>query len=779
MENYFDEFATPEQSEAAQGDNLPQPVDLFAEFTPEIEVEDTLEADISKGEWTSRDSLNGTRMFLQGMTSGFSDEIGLGIAAFAASLATGNNIKDIYRDMKQEYQREETEFKGENPALSTALEVGGAFASPITYMGGAPSTLRGVVARGAAEGGLYGAGTSASTDEMLEDTTKGLIGGALVGGTVGGLGWMFNKATTRKIQTALESSDGGFTPITLAANKEDSTENLLHTLYKDVVGPSFGAKGIIRAQEEKVIAPLVEKQARRKSILGQVEARSKQAISAAKREMDNSIDKVGQQTQAAKAQVKEGVSEAEQAIKGRYETLTESALSRSVKDIDDTLESANSAFRLAAFDSALPANIPKAQLRTVIDAPNPNVAMQRLDEAWNQFGFQSLKNRSFRINPKNLEASMLNKIKSDPTYELLATSKGEVTTALGNALNFVAAKTRKGGYIDGNDLSTIRNSLGTAAAAKSDAGGNQALLQSLYRDVQSTLDDIMEKQLSGKGLQQFKADRAAWKSNTILRDSVTKTSKETGKYGRFTPDDWIGSIAKNSPRDARRGLGPLREQAEGFAKQAKDANSAISSAAKKLESKLAARKLRELGKAKKDANTEIAKLEEGLARSKARLRFDASEATQIAEKQKRIQFLKQQIANSDEMMKAMNKMRVNESPSWFHSLAATGVLGGTVGLIGKGAGALVGGAGLGNFLAKPSVQKVMAGQGVTQQKIQAILDSKLLPEISAFQSMRLLPESLSAYQPQTVRQLGATIPLQFAKTAGQPVEEPQGMLTGQ
>ena len=75
----------------------------------------------------------------------------------------------------------------------------------------------------------------------------------------------------------------------------------------------------------------------------------------------------------------------------------------------------------------------------------------------------------------------------------------------------------------------------------------------------------------------------------------------------------------------------------------------------------------------------------------------------------------------------MNKMRVNESPSWFHSLAATGVLGGAVGLIGKGAGALVGGSGLGNFLAKPSVQQAMAGQGVTQQKIQAILDSKILP----------------------------------------------------
>ena len=45
--------------------------------------------------------------------------------------------------------------------------------------------------------------------------------------------------------------------------------------------------------------------------------------------------------------------------------------------------------------------------------------------------------------------------------------------------------------------------------------------------------------------------------------------------------------------------------------------------------------------------------------------------------------------------------------------------------------------------------------------------------------MRLLPESLRTYQPQTVRDLGATIPLQFAKTAGQPVEEPQGMLTGQ
>lgn len=773
MVNYFDEFATPEQSQLAQENTPATNVDLFSEFSPQVEAQDELEGDISKGEWTSRDSLNGARMFLQGMTSGFSDEIGLGVAALAASLTTGNNIQDIYRDMKQEYQREEEQFKEENPALSTALEVGGALASPITYVGGAPTTVTRLAARGAVEGGLYGAGTSASTDEMLTDITRGAVGGALVGGTLGSLGWMFNKATSRKIQTALESSDGGFTPITLAADKQKGgTESLLHTLYKDVVGPSFGAKGIIRAQEEEVIAPLVLKQERRNALLKQIQGRSKQAINTAKVELKNSIDNVGQQTQSAKKAIEQEAKVAEQTVKNKYENFLGKdgvVMSRAAKEIDDTIETANSAFRLAAFDSSLPANIPKTQLQGIFDAPNPNVAMQRLDEAWNEFGFQSLKNRSFRINPTNLQNEMLKKIQKDPTYELLATSKGEIRAALGNALNFVESKTRKGGYIDGNDLTTIRNSLGTAAAAKSDAGGNQALLQSLYRDVQSSIDDIMEKQLSGKGLAQFKADRAAWKSNTILRDSVTATSRETGKYGKFTPDNWLSSIAKNSARDARRGGGPLRTEAEAFAKQARDGQEAIQQSAKKLETKIAARQQREIARSRKMASDEITKLEEGLAKSKARLRYDSSEAIQIAEKQRRIDFLKSEISKADQNLKILNKMRVNESPSWFHSLAATGTLGGALGLFGRGAGLIAGGAGLGNFLAKPSVQKVMAGQGLNQQRIQALLDSRILPEFGAF-----MPQA-------TVREVGRVLPLQAAKTAGAPIEQEQqqGMLTGQ
>ena len=596
MPNYFDEFVVPKQPETAQPTPQPtaQPVDYFAEFTPQLEAQDTLEADISSGEWTARDSLNGARMFLQGMTSGFSDEIGLGIAAYAVAatnsdlpdfikknpamlpvtaayttLTSAGDIAKIYREMKQEYQAEEAQFKEENKGAALGLEVAGAFASPITYIGGAPTTLGKIAARGAAEGALYGAGTSATTDDMLSRAVSGGLAGAITGGAVGGLGWLFNKATSRKIAAPLEDEAGNFIPITLAADKKkDGAEVFLHSLYKDVVGPAFGAKGIIRAQEEQVIAPLVLKQSRRKELLDKIKDRSDKAITAANVQMKNSIDKIGQQTQAAKSVVKEGTETAEEAIKGKYDPLLGkegAVMSKAMKEIDDNLETANAGFRLAAFDSSLPAGTPKAQLQMVLDAPNPNVAMQRLDALWTDFGFQSLKNRSFRINPTQLQNDMVRKIQQDPTYELLATSKGEIKAALGNALSFVESKTRKGGYIDGNDLTTIRNSLGTAAAAKSDAGGNQALLQSLYRDVQSSIDDIMEKQLSGKGLAQFKADRAAWKSNTILRDAVTSTSKKTGQYGRFNPDDWIGAIARNSPRDARRGTGPLRTEAEGFA----------------------------------------------------------------------------------------------------------------------------------------------------------------------------------------------------------------------
>lgn len=130
------------------------------------------------------------RAALQGMTFGFSDEIGSAIAAPFAALATGNSVGDTYRDMQQATHREQKQYAEDNPYTSMALEAGGGILSGgVGGLKAANTVLRGLKTPakaaivGGLEGGLYGAG-SADEGGRIENAGKG----ALIGGAIGGLG---------------------------------------------------------------------------------------------------------------------------------------------------------------------------------------------------------------------------------------------------------------------------------------------------------------------------------------------------------------------------------------------------------------------------------------------------------------------------------------------------------------------------------------------------------------------------------------------------------------
>lgn len=750
-------------------EDVPNP---FGKYVTEDQLESTEEVGLYTGGWADNDSVQGARMFLEGMTSGWSDEIGLGIAAVAASLTTGNDISDIYGEMKQEYNAQKNAYKDKNKGVATALEIAGSIASPITYMGGAPATVTRAVARGAGEGALYAAGTSQSTDEMVSDIQSGALVGGVISGTLGGAGWLFNATTRNKLATMLEGADGTFTPMTLAAKPEmGGAENALHTFYKDVVGPSLGGKGVLRQQEEVIVAPLVLRQKNREALLETVQKEAKINTARASAQLKSAVNSISES--AGKRGIKAKEKDALNLIENNYkEFLGEkgAVMARATKQIKEATDTAQDAFRLAAFDSALPAGIPKLEIKRIMEAGNPNVAMQRLDEAWSTYGFSSIKERSFRINPTNLEKDLVSRISKDPTFELLASTKGEIGQAVGNVLNFVANKTKKGGFIKGDELSTVRSALGTAAATKSDAGGNPALMQAVYREMQNSIDDLIEKQLGAKGLQQFKADRQAWKSNILVRDAVTKTSKKTDKFGKFTPDDWLTAIASNSPKEARQGTGPLRQHAEQYASQVQKANETITKSARELQSKLAERKAREIARVNNKSTAQLNKLEAKVKQLKTRARLTQTDALELAKNEKTIAALKAEINAGKEELAVLNKLRVNQSPSWFHSLAATGILERTFGYGARAALALPAAVGLGKGLASPTGQKIVAGQTAPQMAIQDVLNSKVLPEIVNF-------------TPQvTTRDILQQVPVQAARLgASSMAEEPrrEGMLTGQ
>ncbi len=132
--------------------------------------------------------LQSVRQGLQGMTFGFSDELGAAIAATAGSFSTGESWGDAYDNIHQSLQDKRESYSADNPAASTMLEIAGAFATGGLGAGKALSTqafrnssgmvkLAKIMGVGAAEGTVYGTG-AADQGERVEG---GAIGGALGG----------------------------------------------------------------------------------------------------------------------------------------------------------------------------------------------------------------------------------------------------------------------------------------------------------------------------------------------------------------------------------------------------------------------------------------------------------------------------------------------------------------------------------------------------------------------------------------------------------------------
>ena len=134
------------------------------------------------------------RAALQGVTLGFSDEIGAGIAAVPASLATGKPYKDVYRDMHSQLGEEREAYSEAHPVESAALNIGGGIATGGAGLARVGAKTAGMslgkriaanAGIGAAEGAIAGAGAAAPGERAAGaaiGAPLGAFGGAVVGG---------------------------------------------------------------------------------------------------------------------------------------------------------------------------------------------------------------------------------------------------------------------------------------------------------------------------------------------------------------------------------------------------------------------------------------------------------------------------------------------------------------------------------------------------------------------------------------------------------------------
>jgi len=702
--------------------------DPFAKYATPVKA-NKIEEDIATGEWTNLDSLSGALIFLEGATLGWSDEVGIGLASLAMSAGSDETQEEIYDRLKKDYDSMQESFSERHGGVATGLEIAGAVVSPISKIKVA-SGLTGLVARGASEGAIYGAGKAEDVEAMKTEAFKGALAGAVGASVVGAGGWLLK----RKIQAPLDT-EKGFVPLTLAADKtKGSSEALLQTFYRDIVGPSWGGKGLVRTQEEAVVGPLLAAQKQRQKALVELKDVSSNEAKEATKQLNVALENLRDSTKAQKEGIEEAAKETAEIVKGDYSRFLgkEGAIiNRATKRIQNSIDVNSDAFRLSAFMSSLPAGTKVRQAESIVEAQNPNIAMLRLENLWAEEGFKSIKGRSFTLKPDELLQKVTERVSQNPQLQLLAVNKSEVASLVNNSMELLAAKRNpKTGRISGEDLSAVRSAFGTAAASKSDVGGQSVLMQNLYREVQQAVDEQMKSQLSAKGLKAFEQDLEAWATHSVLKDSVLKASTKTGVNGKFSPDDWIAAIKTNSPRQARQGRGPLRAEAENLAALNKKNEQTIVEAANKLSEKMVTRRERELTRINNKAKAERTFLAEQVKKQRALLRNDPEVANKLAENTQKIKALEEEIATSGEELVSIGKARTPENPSWFHSLAATGTLAGAMSGAGFAvAGPIGGGLSLGaalkagQVLSSPTVQRTLAGQAAPQAAAQRFVQT--------------------------------------------------------
>ena len=710
--------------------NALSPIGSTVNRFEELEKQDPVEQRLAEGDWYD-DPVMAGRMIIDGVMLGWSDELASHAGAAIAMINNEENTsyEAAYDNIYGEMKAEEAAYRQQYPMASTTLNIAGGIISPVNWIApgsGLAATTTTVgrlgyqAARGGIEGAIGGAG-SAGEGQRAEGAALGSAFGFSTGFVLQGGGWLFDKSTSRKLAQELETAnpltgETDFIPLTLAANPGSAGEEMIHSLYKDLVGSAWGGSGKIAQQEDVIINAASRKATVAQDALDKakrnakeqsnfVTIKTKQATSEARRETADTIKTI----RAGVLDTKENLDEAFKATK-----VAGSA--QATKEFDTVVKETEEAFRVKALADSMPSGATGDDIDLILTSATPNLAMKRLDDLWVERGFEMLKNRKFQINPKQVTLQIRQKLKDDPMFASLG--KSETNRITDQVSDYLAERTSKG-WIDGEDLSAIRSRLGQYASQRSDVGGESAVLQSVFREMQDVLNGAVKKQLSGKALKQFEEHTTQWKSQTVLRTAVNNASRKAGSQGRFTPDDWVSAIGKNSPKDLRQGTGPLRKDADDVAILMGSRDEAITKTAENVILKADSVRRSATKKARNEALTAIKREQDDLAKLERTAQSKQDVLIRRAESKARVAELKNQVNQLDTALASLTSSATGRNVGLFRRLAAGGVLG-----AGYQIGNLATGTVMSRMMSTQSFQKAVAGQTGVQKAGQSLIQSQ-------------------------------------------------------
>ena len=686
--------------------------------------------------WTEEDSVAAAERFFSSVALGWGDEMQIWVNAQYESQFSDENYEDIHKRLRQKYDERQEGFKQRQPGAYTTADVAGSIASPVNFIPGVNVAARAgkaaqTVGRVAAESAAYGAGEAGEGQRMEgagSGAATGLAGYGLMRGGLNLAGRGVGLVTRRNVEGNLVDEAGNFTPITLVAEKPEGAEGFLHTLYTDVVAPSFGGKGIITKQETALIKPLEE-------IIEEKNVMAREMLQNAKKQKEDITlqfqqgnkelsDEFNNVKRAMEAEVQQ---KKITPLKDKLQLLNtkkaEGIFAKAVQQqqrVDDSLQHH---FRNSAIIESMPAMSTSKDVADVLSIPDIQGQMRALDKLWTENGYRMIKEKKIRVGLTDLNQSFARMIESDDFFSVNAVDKPMFLKTITGAVEKVAKFRDKSNRISGSKLSELRSDIGKKAAAATDPQ-----MRAAFYKTQATLDDFIIKELTPKQEKLFSAERGKYKSVVVLRDAIESSSKLKGS---FSPEDWKKSLDKNNQWDKRYGTGTLRKEADEVISQIKSSKKSIGRKSNNL-AKIKASKITKLIEDHRNKlQLRVKQLQAKQKASQNRRRVDYTAAVEAKMNAPQISKINDEIKILDNRLAHLKTLKATENPSWFHTMATHSLLSGTAGVVigGPLAGVAASVAlpaaayGLGKGLASPTGQKIVAGQTAPQMATQRFLQA--------------------------------------------------------
>ena len=733
MDKYNREQLIQGVKNAHQAGNIKAANEIAAYITTLDEQNLDKSADAVKledGSWTDDPAVAG-RMVLDGLLFGWGTEALAGIGATVAA-SKGEDYNKSYDQLFKTMVAEEQEYREDYPAASLTLNLAGglgtgfvgagkvlatkgavAAQSGLQSLGMGARTAKGVQALGASAGigAVSGAG-AADTGDRLEGAKEGAkFGlGSSIALKTGGFGW--NQLAKQRVNTALGKGDD-FKPITLAADYDKEGEAFLGRAYRDVVGAAFGGETLLMSQQNKYLKPLKSAINNTDRALKKKKAAAQDAIEKVKSDFTESKQVRQDNYNSLKESIDNKLSEGKELVNEDF--LNKKVLAQA-KNADQTTRELEESFRQTAITKSMPFESTSEDIVEVLSAPTINQAMDKVDSLWKSNSYKMVTDRKFRVSPKKLEDD-LNKILKDNPSVRIDTDKIKEAE---NIVGFVSDKISKGNWVSGKDLMTVRNQIAKAASKEQDQTRKTIFIQ-----IKDSLDDIVEVQLKGKALANFKEESKNYAHATVLRDAVTSAS-DAANRGAFTADQWVKSVGKNNKILLRRGKGVLREEAENVSNSIRQAEEGVASSIKDAIEDATKLKSRELNRLSAQKTASLRKARKDNLKLSRKQQKSMEDQKTIAANRGQIEELTNDLKRNQEELARMESVSARPS-SIFAQLAATGFLGTLVGgdfsaegIVSNAAAGVVSGALGARGLASQTGQRAVAGQTSTQNAMRAL-----------------------------------------------------------